>query len=185
MSKLVKITKTCPKCKASLLVAFAKNDVGKVKKIECQCCHSKYDVPIPVSFASRFEVDPTVIEKNKGEQSLMIETVPNPLTGYQNFELTSDYYTIGRKNNSGPEKRPDVEVVTTDKKMGRLHAAIRKEGKLGFILKDLDSLNGVKLSGMALEKGDEVYLIDGDRILLGDTEFVVNIVEHTSSIPNP
>jgi pSer/pThr/pTyr-binding forkhead associated (FHA) protein len=108
---------------------------------------------------------------------LLLETVPDALTAYQSFELTSEYYTIGRKNSGGPEYRSDVEVETADKKMSRKHAAIRKRGKTGFTLKDIGSKNGVFVNDTKLDADEEIYLGDGDTFRLGETVFRVNIAE--------
>ena len=110
---------------------------------------------------------------------MVIEAVANEFTEYQSFELTSDYYTIGRKNNSGPEHRPDVEVLTSDKKMSRKHAVIRKKGKIGFTLKDMGSKNGIELNGSKLDPEEEVYLTEGDQFRIGDTLFRVSITEQS------
>ena len=68
---------------------------------------------------------------------------------------------------------------TTDKKMSRKHAAIRKRGKTGFVLKDLGSKNGVFLNGKKMDADEEVYLSDGDQFRLGDTQFRINIAERS------
>ena len=174
----MKIAQKCPKCGSPMLIQFAESDLGKSKQVACQGCKAKYNVPIPMSLASKFESDQT-LGGNEAERSLLIETVPNGHTTYQSFELTSEYYTIGRKNSSGPEYRPDVGVETADLKMGRIHAAIRKKGKTGFTLKDLDSKNGVLFNGTKMDADEEVYLSDGDTFRLGDTMFRVNIAERS------
>ena len=69
-----------------------------------------------------------------------------------------------------------MEVVTEDLNMSRIHIAIRKR-KSGFTVKDMESLNGTRLNGEKLEKEDEVYLEDGDKILIGRTELLVNVTE--------
>ena len=180
MSKIVKITQKCPKCGTPMLIQFTENDLGKSKQTACMGCKAKYNIQIPMSYASKFESDPT-LGGNEAECSLLLETVPNNLTAYQSFELSSDYYTIGRQNSSGPEHRPDVEVATSDKKMSRKHAAIRKKGKSGFTLKDLGSKNGVFYNGNRLEADEEVYLSDGDQFRIGETTFRVNIAEQSVS----
>ena len=178
MSKILKIAQTCPKCKSVMAITIAESDSGKTKQIACPKCGAKYNVPIPMPYASKFETDPT-LGGNEAEQSLLLEVTANATTVYQSFELTSDYYTIGRKNSSGPEHRPDVEVATDDKKMSRKHAAIRKRGKSGFILKDLGSKNGVFLNGNRLDTDEELYLSDGDTFRLSETTFLVNIAERS------
>lgn len=146
----------------------------------CPKCNKIFVLPIPQSLASKFESDPTCIgSSNTNEISLVLETVPNDFTAYQSFELSSDYYTIGRQNNSGPEHRPDVEVITTDRKISRKHVAIRKKGNVGFTLKDLGSKNGVILNGTKLDADEEVYLSDGAVFQIGDTSFRVSIAEQT------
>ncbi|MBR1513180.1 MAG: FHA domain-containing protein [Bacteroidales bacterium] len=176
MAKTLKITKACPKCGTAMPILIAEADLGKTKQVACPKCGAHYNIPIPMTYASKFESDPT-LGGNEPDRSLLLEVMANATTAYQTFNLTSDYYTIGRKNSSGPEHRPDVEVETTDKKMSRKHAAIRKKGKTGFTLKDLGSKNGVWLNGNKMDAEEEVYLSDGDQIRLGETTFRVNIAE--------
>ena len=177
MGKSVKISVTCPHCSGKLAVLATENDLGVKKQTKCPKCKNAFQFVVPTSLASKFESDATKIGDGSGEYSLLLETVPNQFTEYQSFELTSEYYTIGRKNNGGPEHRPDVEVATSDKMMSRKHAAIARKGKTGFVLKDITSKNGVYLNGEKLEEGEEVYLNDGDIFRLGQTQFSVGIVE--------
>lgn len=180
MSKTVKISVTCPQCATKLAVPVKEDDLGTKKQGICPRCRKMFPIPIPMSLASKFDSDPT-LGGNESECSLLLETVPNAHTAYQSFELTSDYYTIGRKNSSGPEYRPDVEVETADKKMGRKHAVIRKKGKTGFTLKDLGSKNGVFLNGARMETDEEMYLTDGDQFRIGETVFRVSVAEQSMS----
>ena len=180
MAKIVKISVTCPKCTTKLAVPVMESDIGSKKQGCCPKCGAKFLVPIPFELAPKFESDSTKIGGDfESDNSLVLETVGSSLTAYQSFELTADYYTIGRNNNGGPESRPDVAVVTVDKKMSRKHAAIRKKGKTGFTLRDIGSKNGVYLNGEKLEPDEEMYLSDGDTIRLGDTQFRVNIAEQS------
>lgn len=180
MSKTVKISVTCPQCATKLAVPVMESELGTKKQGMCPKCHKKFLIPISTGLASMFESDPT-LGGNEAESSLLIETVTSGFTAYQSFELTSDYYTIGRKNSSGPGYRPDVEVMTTDKKMGRKHAVIRRKGKTGFTLKDLGSKNGVFHNGNRLDADEEVYLSDGDMFRLGETTFRVSIAKQSMS----
>lgn len=186
MSKTIKVSVTCPKCATKLAIPVTENDLGTKKQCMCPKCNKIFVLPIPQSLASKFESDPTCIgSSNTNEISLVLETVPNDFTAYQSFELSSDYYTIGRQNNSGPEYRPDVEVVTADKRISRKHAAIRKKGNVGFTLKDLGSKNGVVLNGSKLDADEEVYLNDGAVFQLGDTQFRVSIAEESMKSDDP
>ena len=179
MSKTVKLSINCPQCGCKLAVPVVESDLGTKKQGVCPKCHKKFLIAVPASLASRFESDPT-LGGNEPDLSLLLEVTSNAWTAYQSFELTADYYTIGRKNSSGPEHRPDVEVETSDKKMSRKHAAIRRKGKTGFILKDLGSKNGVFLNGSRMDADEEVYLSDGDTFRLGETQFRVSIAEQSA-----
>lgn len=180
MSKTIKISVTCPQCGTKLALPVVETDLGNNKPGSCPRCQKKFLISVPTSLASKFESDPTM-GGNEPDRSLLLEVMKNETTGYQTFNLTSDYYTIGRKNSSGPEHRPDVEVDTADKKMSRKHAAIRKKGKTGFTLKDLGSKNGVWLNGKKMDAEEEVYLDDGDQFRLGETTFRVNIAEQSDN----
>lgn len=177
MSKTVKIPVNCPQCSHKIAIPVKEEDLGAKKQVICPKCGKKFYVLIPLKWASKFESDPTKVGDDLNDVvSLFLEVIPNERTDFQSFELTSDYYTIGRKNTSGPEYRPDVEVVTTDKKMSRIHAIIKKKGNIGFTIRDKDfgRTNGVILNGRKLEKDEEVYLGDGDEFSLGTTKFKVS-----------
>lgn len=176
MSKTINVSVACPKCATKLILPITESDVGTKKQCVCQKCKKIFILPIPHTLASKFDSDPTIGGNSSNEVFLIIESISNANTASQTFELTSEYYTIGRKNCSGPEFRPDVEIVTTDKKISRKHAAVRKRGK-GFTLKDLGSKNGISLNGTKLEADEEVYLTDGDIMQIGDSQFRVRITE--------
>jgi hypothetical protein len=177
MSKVIKITVACPQCGCKLAVPVTEGDVGTNKQGSCPKCHKSFLIPIPASWKAKFDSDPTEIGCTTGELSLLLETIPNQNTAYQSFELTSDFYTIGRKNNSGPEFRSDVEVVTKDLTMSRIHAAITRKGNTGFTLKDISKKNGITINNEQekMDKNDEIYLSDGDTFCLGQTRFRVSI----------
>ena len=180
MAKTIKISVTCPKCSTKLAIPITEKDLGTKKQSECPKCQKKLLIPISDSLASKFESDPTNIGNDSGDDvSLILEVIPNGVTAYQSFELTSDYYTIGRCNSSGPEFRPDVEIITVDKKMSRKHAAIKRKGKVGFTLVDLGNKNGVTLNGQKLEPDEEMYVKDGDEFGLGDTLIRISFTQVT------
>lgn len=181
MGKTIKLTVKCPQCKALSAIPVVEEEVGTKKKTICPKCENIFSVSIPTSVASKFESDPTMGGMSGDNSSLLLETISNRNTSYQSFELTADYYTIGRKNNSGPASRPDIEVVTNDMKMSRKHAVIKKKGKIGFTLKDLESKNGVELNGEKIDSEEEIYLNDGDIFRLGDTQFRVSLSEKSDN----
>ena len=70
--------------------------------------------------------------------------------------------TIGRDE--------DCQIPIDDNFMSHRHARIFKE-KDGYYIEDLDSTNGTFLNGNKLGE-DAVELLDGDRICIGQLEFV-------------
>ena len=181
MGKTIKLTVKCPKCRALSAIPVVEEEIGTKKKSICPKCGDIFSVSIPTSVASKFESDPTLGGITGDNSSLLLEVIRNKDTAYQSFELTADYYTLGRKNNSGPASRPDIEVITSDMKMSRKHAIIKKKGKAGFTLKDMNSKNGVVLNGEKIAPDEEIYLSDGDVFRLGDTQFRVTLSEKSDN----
>lgn len=178
MSKTIKVSVACPQCAIKLAVPITENDVGQKKQCMCSKCNKIFMLTVPQTLMSKFGSDPTCINSGDfNDISLVLTTVPSEQTSFQSFELTSDYYVIGRKNSSGPEYRSDVEIETSDIRMSRKHAAIKKKGSLGFTLRDLGSKNGVILNNTKLEADEEVYLSDGDVFQIGDTRLRVCIAD--------
>lgn len=176
MEKVVKLKVKCPKCASLSAVQVKEKEIGGKKQVICPKCRNIFAVNIPTSFIAKFVSDPTIggLEDDK---VLLLEVIGNNETSFQSFELTADTYTIGRKNNSGPAYRPDIEVLTNDYRMSRKHAVIRKKGKVGFSIMDLGSKNGIILNGGKIAPDEEIYLNDGDIFLLGDTQFRVSFSE--------
>jgi SARP family transcriptional regulator, regulator of embCAB operon len=67
-------------------------------------------------------------------------------------------------------RSPDNDIVLSDAKVSRHHAAITADGKT-FLITDLGSANGVRVSGKRIDPSAE--LRDGDRIRIGDLEFTL------------
>lgn len=174
MTKAVKITVKCPKCGSLSSIPIVEQEVGSRKHGACPRCGKIFTIAIPTSLASKFVSDPTIGALDN-DVSLFLEVVKDSNTSFQTFELTSDYYTIGRKNNSGPASRPDIEVITTDMHMSRKHAVIKKRGKVGFTINDLGSKNGIVVNEQKIGSDEEIYLNDGDTFCLGQTKFRVSM----------
>lgn len=177
MAKTIKLTVKCPKCASLSAIPVIEEEVGTKKRGVCPKCGNIFSVSIPTSVAAKFVSDPTFGGVSGDNSSLLLEVVENKETSFQSFELTADYYTIGRKNNSGPASRPDIEVVTVDMKMSRKHAVIKKKGSAGFTIKDLGSKNGLEVNGEKITPDEEIYLSDGDFFSLGGTKFRVSLSE--------
>lgn len=180
MAKSIKLVVTCPSCSGKTPISITENMLGTTIKCTCTTCRKQLPVKISESLASKFNSDKTEIGGKSADFALHLDVEQNELTPHQTFELVSDYYTIGRKNNGGPEHRADVEVVTTDMKMSRKHAAVKKKPNGAFTFKDIGSKNGVFYNGSKLDADEEVYLSDGDKFQIGQTMFKVSIVDRVS-----
>jgi pSer/pThr/pTyr-binding forkhead associated (FHA) protein len=76
------------------------------------------------------------------------------------MELGSGSLLIGRL--------PECDVLLTDNLVSRMHARISVQGE-GVVVEDLHSTNGVYVNGVKV--GHSTVLCEGDRILIGTTEF--------------
>ena len=79
----------------------------------------------------------------------------------ESYPLSEDN-TLGRGH--------DCDIVLNDKFLSHHHSRIFCEKNV-YYLEDLDSTNGTFLNGNALSD-EAIELIDGDRIALGQAEFV-------------
>jgi hypothetical protein len=75
-------------------------------------------------------------------------------------ELAGDRTVIGRSK--------DCDIQVSDPNVSRRHAEVRREGD-NYVLIDLDSTNGVEVSGKRVKR---LELSDGSRFTIGSTEVV-------------
>jgi len=171
----------CNECKHNFEMKFPPDVAGKKVKFKCKnkSCNSNIEIRVPKSG----NIDKSTIltsTKHKEIISARIELVPNQLTGQMRFVLKEGIMTIGRKSEN---RKADIQLITDDSDISRIHCSIRtfKDplGTLSFVLKDLKSKNGVFLNEEKLADSEELFLIDGDAIRLGNTTFLF-ITEHKS-----
>jgi len=105
-------------------------------------------------------------------KSASITVVPNKLTPKQSFNLQIGVKNIGRKHE---ESDISIKVNTLDTDISKMHLQLSCErDKLGsFIctIQDLRSRNGTFLNGHRIDD-NIIYLTDGDRIKIGNTELL-------------
>jgi len=82
------------------------------------------------------------------------------ITPQGEMELGSGSLLIGRL--------PECDVLLSDTMVSRMHARISVQGD-GVVVEDLHSTNGVYVNGVKV--GHSTVLCEGDRILIGTTEF--------------
>lgn len=82
----------------------------------------------------------------------------------QQHGFNKDTVVLGRDTNNS-------DIVFSDTSVSRQHAQIRFDGD-GAHIKDLGSYNGTYVNGRKLQANEEVVLKPGDRVTMGDSEFI-------------
>ena len=89
-----------------------------------------------------------------------------PLTGTLN-ELIRDVTIIG--------KSPQANIVINNRFVSRTHARVSRIGSDWYI-EDLGSLNGTKVNGEPVKRGERVKLHTGDNIILAATKIIFDLM---------
>lgn len=99
-----------------------------------------------------------------GDRSAEMKLVfPPGAANYTEFTIKKKETSLGRGN--------DCDIILNDKKCSRKNTIIIKEG-LDVRIKDLGSVNGTYVNGQKIN--GEVELSAGDKIRVGDVDFVYN-----------
>lgn len=96
-----------------------------------------------------------------------LEGLGPPVTG-QRFELNEFPFRLGRGST--------CQLYINDPQISREHAEIRYQAGR-FVLRDLNSVNGTLLNG---QRVIEAVLLPGDRLRLGESEFVFRLEQDYS-----
>ena len=109
----------------------------------------------------RFEIDEKLGAGEFLVASDMVESEGGPAGSLvtpdgSRVQIALDPITIGR--------HPDCDIVFNDQEVSRQHAEVRRQDD-GFVLVDLDSMNGTKLNGAGVKASRP--LEDGDTITIG------------------
>lgn len=97
------------------------------------------------------------------KQALLISNLLNGRSQtFMQPYLSDQIWTIGRD----PDR---TSLPVRDRRLSRLHAAIRYEAPHGFVLYDLNSTNGSYVNGIRIRQA--YALQDGDNIRLGSLNF--------------
>lgn len=183
-SKVITKKVRCNRCSTTFPVSIVESEVGGTKQLTCPKCKNHPSFKVPMEWASFFVEDRTEVTEGGLEKSVtpILSVCESADEEYQSFELKADYYTVGRKNDGDPIHRPDIPIVTTNRKMSRIHAIIRKRGNGKYTIKDAGSMNGVVCNGAKLSADEEVYLRGGDTIVLGGTKINVAITDASADL---
>ena len=151
----------CPKCGVVLEVKNSQNEA--VKKFKCPRC----GVGLQVIFAKPVEEEATTVY---GGRKPMQHKQPRLIFGGQDYALTEGRNVVGRKAETS---NATVQIATSDRYMSREHAVIVvtnfDEGNCKAVLMPYQNKNGISVNSQPLEAGDEVRLMNGCRITMGET----------------
>lgn len=160
----------CKQCQKILVFSPKPEYFGKVINVKCSNCGNWVRFKLMMSGNNDvYEKNGTLIDSSSNNKVLRLEVMGNETTFKQCFNVTMDNVTIGRKNNDGPAYRSDIEIVTADKYMSRIHCSLQRKKNGRFVIKDIGKSNKTVLNGKELGYMEEFYLNEGDMIKLGQT----------------
>ena len=187
----------CPQCKSPFHINITEKLVQELERLYAQKQQTQVTAPISgtetfvpgmaksapqlsrPNGSAQIQKDETYVPTKNTSSNYKILVLSNSATEAtpaQRFTINQQYTIIGRKNHSGQMNQPDVEITTQDKYMSKKHCLVRRLDNGQYSIQDYNSANGTKLNGKKLESGEAVYLISGDVITIGHTEFKVSLV---------
>ena len=150
----------CPKCGVVLDVRNSKGETEKT--FRCPKC----GVGLRVSFARITEDGHTTVYGGRNS----ITCRPRLIYGGEEYLLSEGRNVIGRKALSSTAT---TQIGTSDRYMSRQHAVVMvsalADGGMKAVLSGYQNKNEISVDGQTLEPGDEVRLMDGCRITMGNT----------------
>ncbi len=150
--------RVCQRC-------FARNEAGDTF---CKVCGEE----LPESLAD-VDVDVTRRLVPAAARAQLIVEIGNGYGGTAEFWLDKDVSLVGRASPAdGIDPDVDLSSVDPNRLVSRRHAFIlRRRG--GFVVEDLESVNGTYLNGIQrLQPHAQTLLRDGDQINFGETRCI-------------
>ena len=117
---------------------------------------------------SKAEEDETECRRTRllGEENGTIKRELKNIATKERYSLKNLPVVIGKLEGS-------VDICLDDDSVSRLHARFfEQDGEI--FLEDLNSTNGCSVNEIPLENNEKVQISPGDRILIGETEFIFN-----------
>ena len=159
---------TCPGCKKKLKIP--NKHLESARQVRCPVCQYVLFVNFISDEAEEVEGSSTVYGppvKHMGNEK--------PYLAFEGkiYFLEESVNIIGRKASTSTA---NIQIDTNDRYMGRHHAVITKRtdqiGNFICTLKPKDAKNGLCVNGIELTANDEVNLLDGASIKMGNTMMV-------------
>ena len=157
-SRPVRGARVCQRC-------FARNEAGDTF---CKVCGEE----LPESLA---DVDTDITRRlvPAAARAQLIVELGNGFGGTAEFWLDKDVALVGRASPAdGVAPDVDLSAVDPNRLVSRRHACIlRRRG--GFVVEDLESVNGTYLNGIQrLQPHAQTLLRDGDQLNFGETRCI-------------
>ncbi len=157
-SRQTRAARICQRC-------FARNEAGDTF---CKVCGDE----LPDSLAD-VDADVTMRLIPAAARAQLLVEIGNGYGGSAEFWLDKDVTLVGRASPADGIS-PDVDLSSVDpsRLVSRRHAFIlRRRG--GFVVEDLESVNGTYLNGIQrLQPHAQTLLRDGDQISFGETRAI-------------
>ena len=182
----------CPTCKVVLDVKNSKNEAEK--QIVCPSCRTVLKVKFPPQqepMEAKTYIAPPKQPADNGATQLAVgisgatqlaadvpkqETTATLLFGGKTYPLEEGQNLVGRKANTSTAT---VQIETDDRYMSRQHCAVTvttlPDGTKKVVLCNDQNKNATTIDGMSIEKGDQIRLTDGNRIMMGRTTVTFKI----------
>ena len=156
---------SCGKCGQKLKIPNKNNEAAR--HIQCPVCHNG----IFVSFIEEATIESETVYGPAPIPGDNVNSSSCPYLFYNGMKhfLEKEVMVIGRKAQTSTA---DIQIATSDMYMGRHHAVITKIGNDTCTLKAKDAKNGLSVNDIALGANDEVNLLDGAEIKMGNTKMV-------------
>lgn len=168
----------CPQCGVVLDVKNSKNET--IKQITCPSCNTV----LQVKFAPQnepIEAHTYYAPKTNKDQYGKTELASSPeihnsaylICEGITYSLKLGDNIIGRK---GQTSRASIQIDTDDRLMSRQHCRINvtslSDGSFKAVLCDYQNKNMTFVDGQTISQGDEIRLMDGNRITMGNTTVI-------------
>ena len=158
---------TCPKCKVKLQVKFQPQP--QQRPLEA---HTVYGPQTPVNNGETQLGGAAIGKSASTELATPKVQVQCALLSYngESYPLEIGKNIVGRKATTS---QATLQIATTDRYMSRQHAVVNvtrlPDGSLKCTLRNDQNKNQTLVDGQPIENGDEIRLIDGNRITMGHT----------------
>ena len=168
---------TCPQCKVGLKVRFPK----PAPKQEILTAHTVYNPqgrePVPQNEGATQigGMAPGPSDNGSTQIGSPKSFVRQAVLEFEgvSYDLELGQNTVGRKAKSS---QASLQIPTADRYMSRQHALVTvtrlRDGGLKATLRNDQNKNDTLVNGQAIENGDEIRLLNGNRITMGHTTLI-------------